>query len=78
MKRLVVMFLVLCIISCNSGIHETIYKVEFIDGSSASSSGYSVSSINGCFVIKSLYNNSVFRREDVRAIYPEKVENNHI
>lgn len=73
MKKLLLSIVVFLAISCNEGIHETIYRVEFINGKTFSVVGYDVSVFESYCVVKSVNNNSVFEKEQVRGIYPEEV-----
>lgn len=73
MRKLLVSIVAFLAISCNGGIHETIYRVEFIDGKTVSVVGYDVNVFESYYVVKSVNNNSVFDKEQVRGIYPEEV-----
>lgn len=73
MKKLLISIIAFLAISCNEGIHETIYRVEFIDGKTVSVVGYDVNVFNSYYVVKSVNNNSIFNKEQVKGIYPEEV-----
>lgn len=74
MKKTLTILIAFLVLSCapNSGIHETIYRVEFLDGTTVSVVGYTVTSINDVYVVKSISNNSIFDAKQVRGIYPEE------
>lgn len=73
MKRLLIILIVLCGVSCNSAIHETEYEVKFTDGATTTVVGYSVTTIKNHYIVKSVYNNSIFDKSKVVGIYPKEV-----
>lgn len=73
MKRMLIIIIACVAISCSRGIHETIYQVDFIDGTTTSVVGYSVTTINSHYVVKSVYNNSIFEIKQVKGIYPKEI-----
>ncbi len=73
MKKLLIILITLCGVSCNSAIHETEYEVKFIDGTTATVVGYSVTTIKNHYEVKSVYNNSIFDKSKVVGIYPKEV-----
>ncbi len=73
MKRLLLILVAVCTMACNSAIHETEYEVRFIDGTTISAVGYSVSTIGKHYVVKSVNNNSMFDKSKVVGIYPKDV-----
>lgn len=73
MKRLLIILIALCGVSCNSAIHETEYEVRFTDGTTTTVVGYSVTTIGKHYVVKSVYNNSIFDKSKVVGIYPKEV-----
>ena len=74
MKKLFIL-LVSClfIVSCNSGIKETIYKVEFIDGTYQLVVGYEVRVNKSYYDIPAIHNNSVFNHDQVKGVYPLEI-----
>lgn len=72
MKKLLIILITLCGVSCNSAIHETEYEVKFIDGTTTKVVGYSVTTIGKHYVVKSVYNNSMFDKSKVIGIYPKE------
>ena len=73
MKRLLIILIVLCGVSCNSAIHETEYEVKFADGTTTTVVGYSVLTIKNHYEVKSVTNNSMFDKSKVVGIYPKEV-----
>lgn len=73
MKKLLIILITLCGISCNSAIHETKYEVKFTDGTTKTVVGYSVTTIGKHYVVKSVTNNSMFDKSKVVGIYPKEV-----
>lgn len=73
MKRLLIILIALCGVSCNSAIHETEYEVKFTDGATTTVVGYSVTTIGKHYVVRSVYNNSMFDKSKVVGIYPKEV-----
>lgn len=73
MKKLLIILVTLCGVSCNSAIHETEYEVRFIDGTTTSVVGYSVTTIKSHYEVKSVNNNSIFDKSRVVGIYPKEV-----
>lgn len=73
MKKLLIIFIILCGVSCNSMIHETEYEIKFTDGTTTTVVGYSVTTINNHYVVKSVNNNSIFDKSKVVGIYPKEV-----
>ena len=74
MEKIIIIFIVSLFLSCtpNSGIHETVYRVDFCDGTTAFVVGYTVTTINDVYVVKSISNNSIFDANQVRGIYPKE------
>lgn len=72
MKKLLIVLITLCGISCNRAIHETEYEVKFIDGTTTTVVGYSVTTIKNHYEVKSVYNNSMFDKSKVVGIYPKE------
>ena len=74
MKKTIIIFIVSLVLSCtpNGGIHETVYRVDFCDGTTAFAVGYTVTTINDVYVVKSISNNSIFDANQVRGIYPKE------
>lgn len=74
MKKLFVL-LVSClfIVSCNCGVKETIYKVEFIDGTYQLVVGYEVGTSASYYNVRSIHNNSIFNRDQVKGVYPLEI-----
>lgn len=73
MKKLLIILITLCGVSCNSAIHETKYEVKFTDGTTTTVVGYSVATIKNHYEVKSVYNNSIFDNSKVVGIYPKGV-----
>lgn len=73
MKKLLIILIALCGISCNSAIHETVYKIEFNDGTSVLAAGYDVNTTDSHYIVQSVYNDSMFDKTQVKAIYPETI-----
>lgn len=73
MKKLLIILITLCGVSCNSAIHETEYEVRFTDGTTTTVVGYSVTMIKNHYEVKSVYNNSIFDKSKVVGIYPKEV-----
>lgn len=74
MKKLFIL-LVSClfIVSCNCEIKETIYKVEFIDGTYQLVVGYEVWVNKSDYIIRAIHNNSTFNRDQVKGVYPLEI-----
>lgn len=74
MKKLFVL-LVSCLfmVSCNCGVKETIYKVEFIDGTYQLVVGYEVWVSKSDYNIQAIHNNSAFNRDQVKGVYPLEI-----
>ena len=62
-----------CATACNSGLHETVYKIEFNDGTSVLAAGYDVNATDSHYIVQSVYNDSMFDKTQVKAIYPETI-----
>lgn len=73
MKRLLIMLIALCGVSCNSAIHETEYEVKFTDGATTTVVGYGVIITKTHYEVKSVNNNSIFDKSQVVGIYPKEV-----
>ena len=73
MRKLLLILIALCGVSCNSSIHETEYEVKFTDGTTTTVVGYSVTTIKNHYEVKSVYNNSIFDKSQVVGIYPNEV-----
>lgn len=73
MKKLPIILITLCCVSCNSAIHETEYEVKFNDGTTATVVGYEVIITKTHYEVKSVYNNSLFDKNKVIGIYPKEV-----
>lgn len=73
MKKLLIILIALCGVSCVSAIHETEYEVKFNDGTTTTVVGYSVTTIKNHYEVKSVYNNSIFDKSKVVGIYPKAV-----
>jgi hypothetical protein len=73
MKKLLIILIALCGVSCNSMIHETKYEVKFTDGTATTVVGYSVTAINDRYVVKSVNHDSMFDKSKVVGIYPKEV-----
>lgn len=72
MKKLLIILISLCGVSCNA-IHETEYEVKFIDGTTATVVGFSVTTNKKHYIVNSMYNNSMFDKSKVVGIYPKEV-----
>ena len=73
MKKLLIILITLCGVSCNSAIHETEYEVKFTDGTTTTVVGYSVTTIKNHYEVKSVYNNSIFDKSKDVGICPKDV-----
>lgn len=73
MKKLLIILITLCGVSCNSAIHETEYEVRFTDGTTTSVVGYEVVRTMTYYEVKSVHNNSIFDKSKVVGIYPKAV-----
>lgn len=74
MKKLFILLIsCLFIVSCNCGIKETIYKVEFIDGTYQLVVGYEVWESKSDYNIRAIHNNSIFNRTQVKGVYPLEI-----
>lgn len=73
MKKLILIISTLIIVSCNSSIHETEYEVKFINGTSMTVVGYSISNHKGFYEVHSIHNNSIFNKEQIVGIYPKEI-----
>lgn len=73
MKKLLIILIAFCGVSCNSAIHETEYEVKFTDGTTTTVVGYSVITIKNHYEVKSVYNNSIFDKGKIVGIYPKEV-----
>lgn len=74
MRKLLIILIALCGVSCNSAIHETEYEVKFTDGTTTTVVGYSVATIKNHYEVKSVNNNSIFDKSKVIGIYPKEVD----
>lgn len=73
MKKLPIILITLCCVSCNSAIHETKYEVKFTDGTTTTVVGYSVATTKKHYEVRSVTNNSMFDKSKVVGIYPKEV-----
>ena len=73
MKKLLIILIALCGVSCNSAIHETEYEVKFTDGTTTTVVGYGAIITKTHYEVKSVYNNSIFDKSKVVGIYPKEV-----
>lgn len=71
--RLFIVAVAFCATACNSGLHETVYKIEFNDGTSVLAAGYAVNATDSHYIVQSVYNDSMFDKTQVKAIYPETI-----